>query len=740
MLSAFTRFVRLAAPFVLGFLLTAFILTGWTGDAQTNVILSLGTVAYRDGSLALCWWAGAWGLGLGLTRLAIGPSLRAIRSAAVGRTPVHHADETSLDELAIALGLGSAFLLTLDAVLGSVGLLGSANGLVAWGVIGVGVILGARVLREAPVQVGGAASTSSVKAPGEVPAPSSAITAVYGLAFGAITALLITAASSAPGWLWSSEFGGFDALSYHLVLPKEWFLAGGTITPIDGNVYSALPSFVESAFLHLMFLRSNPIDGAYACQWWAAGATLATAFALTRLARALISPHAGTMAALVFLATPWTTVVGSLAYNDMAPCLLLATGWLLLVRASGADQRLDLRAALSLALLAAAAFGGKPSALLFMAFPLLTLTLLRAGPRALRFAPMVLLLAVVVLSPWLVRNQLAYGNPCFPFLSKWFGSDSWSSEQMAVFQQAHGAPGTILERLPLFIDQWIGYGLIDPRTPREPWFPLWSVLPVVGLGALVWFASTSMKRAAPSGRFQHWSLHALLVIVVMGAGWVLATHLKSRFLLPSVVPLSLGVAALFVQVRAHFGERTVAGVLIVALLVPFVAYMREPVRAGKELRAPSLFIDGADQRTGFLAAAALAEVPPDQRAALLQTADCSYFINFALPQDAKLVGIGFATPFYILRPLKWSTVWDRGAFDAVVDAAPGTPAAWGARLHALGFTHAVIDPTMLEVWSRSGWLNPSITSGQWLQPFVDANTLFARTVDGKIILTLEPAP
>jgi len=45
-------------------------------------------------------------------------------------------------------------------------------------------------------------------------------------------AIVILAACSAPGWLWATEFGGYDVLSYHLQLPREWYDAG-RIVPLD---------------------------------------------------------------------------------------------------------------------------------------------------------------------------------------------------------------------------------------------------------------------------------------------------------------------------------------------------------------------------------------------------------------------------------------------------------------------------------------------------------------------------
>lgn len=82
-----------------------------------------------------------------------------------------------------------------------------------------------------------------------------------GLACG----ILLVAAAVPPGMLWSTEFGGYDALSYHLQVPREWLVAG-SMRPLEHLAYAGLPNFVEGAFMHLMALRSDPRDAAIACQ------------------------------------------------------------------------------------------------------------------------------------------------------------------------------------------------------------------------------------------------------------------------------------------------------------------------------------------------------------------------------------------------------------------------------------------------------------------------------------------
>jgi hypothetical protein len=702
---------------VAAFLLAAIWLGGLTGDPANHRFVAFLAVAWRDGAVALLWWAGAVGLGLGLMRLAVGPNVRAIARAAASGT--RNDDTTTSDEIAIAVVLGAAAMLALDNVLGTIGLLAAGGGLVGWLVAAGGTALGIRVLRNAPL----------ARPTHETARPRAGLeTHLAPIALGAMTALLLVAASSAPGWLWSSEFGGYDALSYHLVLARAWSAGGIPVGPVDGNVYSALPSFVEAAFAHLMVLRGDVISGAIACQWWAAIATLATAFVVARLARNAIGPPATIFAAMIFLAVPWVTVVGTLAYNDIAPCLFLAGGWLLVLRAVGDGNRLDARAAAALALIAAAAVGAKPTAFFFTALPLLAIVLLTARLRALRLAPLVLLVAVGVLAPWLVRNALHEGNPVFPFASGIFGNGRWTEEQIAVFSSAHSPDRPILDRLPLIFEQWLTHGFGAPPSEGEPWFPQWSVIPAVGLfGLIVAF------RRHPHART------GLAVVTTICVSWLLVTHLKSRFLLPTAVPLALGTTWFALWLTERSLRRALPMAAAIAVAVPFVVFLREPGK-GRELRAPAAAIDTIPDMTGDSIARALVDADrsgdTELRRRLLEQSTTPFAINHLLPPEARVIGIGFATPFYIRRPVAMTTVWDRGDFDHIAEQFAGTPSVWGSELRKLGYTHAILEPTMLNIWSTRGWLNPQLSRGEWVEPFIAANSGLMRTADGRIIIEL----
>jgi hypothetical protein len=729
---------------LLAFVAATVWLCGLTGDAAANMLLPYLAEAWRNGTIALIWWLGAVGLGLGIVRLTLarGGSTAGVGSSAGtgggagggegGGTHRTAVDRTTLDALALATVVGASAMLAIDNLLGTLGLLRAGGGAVAWGIPLAAGIVGIRILRNAPIAR-------------DQPLPTPTLArATFAAVHGVLAALILVAATAAPGWLWASEFGGYDAQSYHLPLAIAWTAPGATVGPVEGNVYAALPSFVESAFTHLLILRGDAIPASIACQWWAAFATLLGAFVVARLARRLLGASAAPIASAATLATPWVVVVGTLAYNDGILVLALAGGWLLIEmtvreRASdrGRERALDLPAAALLALIAAAATGAKPTAFFFVALPLAAIAILRTSPATLRFVPLAAGIGLAVLGAWLVRNGLAFGNPVFPFAEPLLGPGPWSAEQHAIFARAHGPDAPILARPALLWSEWIAYGFSGSARP----FPQWSALPALGLAGL----ALAARRAA-------WARAGLVATVVIVLGWLLLTHLESRFLLATVVARARGGGGGVGRAR---GRPTPGGAVdprigavAVALLAvaPLANYLREPDKQRgpnmPPLRAPSLSIGSIPVQTGDVAAKLLADAAAagnaEMQATILRQATTPFAMNHLLPADARVVGIGYATPFYVRRPMTTTTVWDRGPIDEVAERAPDAPESWGSLLRQRGFTHALVDPTMLQNWATRGWLNPRIAKADWVEAFGRSNRMLARTTDGKILFELAP--
>jgi hypothetical protein len=211
----------------------------WSGPGGTHRAPEALSALVQGGSVALLWLAMAVGFG-GVASDLLG--LR--RGARVG------------ERFVLEAALGIALALALDTLLASLGLLGAGRGVVAWLLVAAGAA--ALLLRWR--------SGRMPALPGRRRIPLAAI------ALGPPVGLLLLAAASTPGWLWGSEFGGYDALAYHLELPKAWLVAGRLET-LPTNAYSGLPSFVEAAFLHLFMLAGGPDVGAIAAQYLAVAAT-----------------------------------------------------------------------------------------------------------------------------------------------------------------------------------------------------------------------------------------------------------------------------------------------------------------------------------------------------------------------------------------------------------------------------------------------------------------------------------
>lgn len=671
-----TRFGMILGPLaILGISLW---LAGRTGpDVPGNQLAFLAGLA-RGTAIAGSWIAAAAGFGLGLRRLLRleGPAI-------------------------VAIAMGVAALLAADATLGRLGILVPTT---AWALVAIGcALLGWECWRTRP----------SFRPPG-----------VAWLSAPAVATLLVASAST-PGWLWQSEFGGYDALAYHLQLPREW-IASGAISPAAHTAYSHLPNLVEAAFMHLAVLGGGVHASAESCQVLHAGFAILTAWAVASLAVRLLpvdSPArakwltAGAGFVLV-LSTPWVVVCGSLAYDELAVTLMLAAGLLVAV---DARRRPVVRGAVT-GLLAAAACGAKLTAAGLAAGPL-ALALLMMLPRGTRMLSMLAAACTgtLIMLPWLVSNGLATGNPFFPFATDLFGHWNWTPEQLAIWNAGHGAGTPLAERVSHGFNEFLrpGLGPAPADLGRAPWLPQWSLLPLAGAAALVVaLVRTDTRRAA---------IPLATCAVFQIVFWIAFTHVKGRFMLPAVVPLAttIAIVAGLACSRSRRATPAVVVLLLVAALLPPALFLRE------QNGAPAGLIGWTGVRTGdSLNAADRAE---------LATVFPAVYVNHGLPEGARVLLIGEAAPFYYdLDRIEYVTTWNRGRLARAMDEFPGAPNAWFSALREAGFTHVLINPVMLEVWAEAGWNDPRLTPTAILGAAEAHLVLDRRYPSGLVIYALQP--
>lgn len=670
------------------------------------------------GSLAALYALAGAGLGSGLVRM------------------LHPVGKVSR-ELEFLAGLG--VMLVVSHLLGWLGVLTPVT---AWGAVIVGVALWA----------------ASFARPDPASLQTRSTAALWWLAALPAVGVMLAAASSPPGWLWTSEASGYDTLSYHLELVREW-LAARRVSPLEHNIYSYLPSYGESAFLHLAHMalpvRSLLGEAASAsvgglaetailgAAWLHAIVTLGGAIGLARGAMILLegggrgpdrSREFGVLAGAALLATPWVVVVGSLAYNDMF-VVALGVGCVLGAITPGLSS--SARGVL-IGLMGSAAVGAKPTAFFFLAplvlAALITPRLLASRADWARFTAACAVVGVVAGAPWLVRNGVASGNPVFPFGAGVFGDGPWTPGQHARHKAAHRFDGTVADRFTAAFALPTTTGA-NPAThglggqPRGVFHNQWSILFPVGIiGLGLGLATPGTRRA---------SVAMLAALALQLGAWLALTHVQSRFLLPCAVPLGLGVAlglesllTLVGGTRASGTMRT--GVLVVgAACVGWLSVRSVLIFRAEHAGRPNAVLPfGVEGLSGESLIHRMSHVPPEMRQrAFADLGTAEMFVNAGgldeyLPSEgsAALYLFGDANAFYFTNPRVptiYHTTFDRppwreavnggsagGAGDA---ASAGDPDAWARALWARNVRFVLVNTSELARLMRSGWYDPAVT-------------------------------
>lgn len=738
------QFARMALAMGGAMLLGATVVAwgGVAGDGS-GFVVALMTAVER---VVMCAWPGAVYL---VSALGLGLGMFGLLRRLIGK-PRNEADDSDLSlTAAIGVGLGLQLVLTLlGGRIGSVLTDSVSAGLsMLVGLVGLAGFAESRACRQL-VSRHWAWRVIRDEEPDE-----GTKAARFALVIGSLVAgIVLASAASTPGVLWKSEFGGYDALSYHLQLPHEWMGAGtasgvaaanARVATVEHNVYSALPSGLEAAFAHVarlgfaddMLARDG--FGLFAAQMLHAMIGIIAAFGVAGLARRVAKIAgcaesttlvAAGLAGVLTLATPWVVVVSSLAYNEMGMVLGLAASGVVLVQCwerlnslnpnDGVARRaLAMRVAALLAIIVGGACASKPTALLFVGVPVgLVLLVMSPGKRweRARWEWLGLLAAVgsvvglAMLAPWMVRNWMATGNPVFPFAAGVFARADgsmgwWSGEQIARFAASHRFEGSVLDRVKLmFIAD-----ASDPATGgthrgllHAQWGPWLALSCVVGMVVMPGLAMVSVAKARRIvGSPALWMVLGMVMLAQLWM-WLRLTHVQSRFLLPMVVPMAvvLGVSAAmgFAWLAQRRGGRS-AFLGAMAVTLGTLMWLLVSTRAMGLTNIGLLFSPG--DRMG---------VSPAARGLAEQDKTSEQFVNTMLSGGDRVLLVGEATPlYYDAKRIAYTTTWDTNPLAELL-AQESNDATVTRLLRERGFTHLLINFAELDRLKRSGFLDPRL--------------------------------
>ncbi|MCB9098298.1 MAG: hypothetical protein H6632_02075 [Anaerolineales bacterium] len=230
----------------------------------------------------------------------------------------------------------------------------------------------------------------------------------------------------------------WDGLFYHLTAPKRYLEAGRIVSGIDVPHFS-FPSLMEMLFAWAMLLR-----GDIAAKLLHFSFVLLLTGLVYMTARRFLGPKSAWPAVVILASMPMLGTLAGWAYNDLALAFyqlasLYAVLCFLQLAKSGQRSAVSGRQLSIIAL--SAIFAGLAMGLKYTSFVtpvvvglLLLWNALPTTPYGLRpmFHALALfllfcLIALLVASPWYLRNWFFTGNPVYPFLYGLFGGAFWDN-------------------------------------------------------------------------------------------------------------------------------------------------------------------------------------------------------------------------------------------------------------------------------------------------------------------------
>jgi hypothetical protein len=436
----------------------------------------------------------------------------------------------------------------------------------------------------------------------------------------------------------------YDALYYHLGLPSQYLLQGG-ITTRPAVVHSAFPAYHDTLLGVLLALGDPSLARLFTFVIY-----LLSGAACSLLGGVLFGTG-GAVAAFLLLSTPGVIIMSSMTNVDTAMIWYSAMALAATARAlkCGGEERR--RWAILAAIPLGMAAGSKYTGLFLVPLPLLALLAAPGGRGKDKLQPAALLAgtALLVASPWYLRNLAVYGNPVYPALEWIFGSSGagrWAMENL----RSDLSPLSFAFGDPAGAWQLALSGKLSLGAGAE-----------VGWGALLVLPAT--LAAFVSRRELRPFLPGVLLFLVL---WAL-NHSAVRYLYP-VFPLLAAAGGWGVTVLSgHRRALRTPAALILAL-----ALSANLTAAGKVL---------AGQFGGKLALQRLAGriTAGEYLNAMLPYHATALWMNAELPSDARVLFLGETRLLYVEREVAFSSAYDR---TGLVDRIREKPSA-GALLESL---------------------------------------------------------
>jgi 4-amino-4-deoxy-L-arabinose transferase-like glycosyltransferase len=353
-----------------------------------------------------------------------------------------------------------------------------------------------------------------------------------------------------------------DALVHHLTVPKLWLQHGG-MYEMPGLVFSYYPMNVDLLYLIPLYFGNDILPKLIHFAFGLATAALIFTYLNRHLNR--LYAAAG---ALTFLSTPIIVRLCISAYVDLGLVFFATAG--LMAALKWHEDTTRIRYLLLSSLCCGLALGTKYNGLIvclligFVVMFISTRTNAQTKTvwlRTVRYSLIFALVAVLVYSPWGIRNYLWTGNPVYPLFENWFNptpSGDGHSLQPIVFRKL------------FYQETWWQIALVPLRIffqgqDNSPQYFDGKLNPFLLLLPLFLVLTSFGQRRSTRNNFDPavWAFFALLLTLIV----FLESHMRIRYMAPAIpglVILTILSLEKMTHIDAHRG-RPITGALLRSL-------------------------------------------------------------------------------------------------------------------------------------------------------------------------------
>ncbi|MGI8923667.1 MAG: ArnT family glycosyltransferase [Fimbriimonadales bacterium] len=377
-----------------------------------------------------------------------------------------------------------------------------------------------------------------------------------------------------PSALSPSDAADWDSVSHQMAMAKIWN-QHGKVDYIPFMHQSNIAPTVNMLYMYVL-----PFGGQFAAKTVAFFFAAFAVLTLGGLAQWRFGKNAGYWAGLAFLATPVVLWEVGTAYVDVAHglfsggAILFASLW-----AVGSDRRFLWLAGIFLGLALATKYTG------FQIAFAIGLVLIghgiarRSFGRSLKGFAAIGAVAIVICSPWYIRNVVNTGNPVYPFFYSVFEGSNWSqpnAETYAAEQRSFGIGQSEAGKSPLAIPGSVTALALQPDKQINQGTPWGAIGPIFLLG-LLWWPLSGFRRN-DRGPLDAEKL-ILLTILLSLLTWFYLTQ-QSRYIISLAFPAAFLLAGAAERARLGWLPAVAVGMQCVwttYLFGPSVSPLRDQI-------------------------------------------------------------------------------------------------------------------------------------------------------------------